>query len=85
MENLSDEKVSDIADKVIQECNIYPQPSKENVKKEIIKSNKILENNQTEISEKKLINRVTKSFEIKGQICNSEWIMYNGNTINNKR
>lgn len=85
MQNLSEKEASRIAEKVIKRCDIYPKPAKDKVKIQVIKLNNVLEMKKGGISERRLIRKVSKSFEIKGKFKGSEWIMFTGDTVNVKR
>jgi hypothetical protein len=85
MQNLSEKEASRIAEKVIQRCDIYPKPAKDNVKIQVIKLNKLLEMKKDGVSEKRLIRKVSKSFEIKGKFKGSEWIMFTGESVDLER
>jgi len=64
--------------KVLQECIIYPKANPVEIEKEISKIKMLVDKSEkTSISEEKIINNVSKSFDIKQRIKNDkEWIKY---------
>ncbi len=75
---MTKEKRKKLIKKVLQECIIYPKAHPEEIDKEIVKINNIVENSNAKFpSEDKLISRLSKSFDIKQRIKNEkEWIKY---------
>lgn len=85
MKELDDEKVDRITRKILEDCDIYPSPDEDEVRKEVRKMNSIFESESDGVSEKRIVNRLSKSFELKRRLGDDEWIVYEGELFDIRR
>lgn len=85
MEDLDEKSVRKITRQVIENCSVYPKPKEQEVREEIKKINSLFETELEGVSERRIVRRLTKSFELKKRIREDEWIKYEGDLIDIER
>lgn len=85
MKELDNKKVERITRNILDECDIYPKPDEDEVRKEVRKMNAVFENELDGVSEKRVVNKLSKSFELKRRLDDDEWIIYEGELFDVRR
>lgn len=82
---MNKDKVERITRKVIDECNVYPKPDKEDVCQKVKEANTVFESESSSVSESRIVDQLSTSFELKIRISDDSWIIYKSELVDIKR
>lgn len=70
-----------ISREVYKQCNVYPRPDEDTVKKEIKRVRKVMSCEKSmEPSSRRVARKVSKALDLKTRINENGWIKYDGET-----